>query len=220
MAKYFIPQRFKEGFKLLLSLNDESTKILISKLNDFEVGGGMVTFRNFMHSLPIVNIDDISETIFSFGGLLNNKDGDDDKQIANDLIDSLNLDSEETLDKDKRNDYLERLLVIFENSQNIKISYKALMLSNDVPRIFNESKIISDIRVIFGDEIESDKKFAVVSHQLKIDLIEDSREKSIHINMDIEDLKKLRNQIDRAFVKDALMKQEFSPVINFINTTD
>jgi hypothetical protein len=64
-------------------------------------------------------------------------------------------------------------------------------------RIFLTARIFSDIRPVFGDSIES-ASAAVVVHNLKITVRRNEKEEDIFIALDNNDLRELKEVVDRA----------------------
>lgn len=219
MARYHIPTRFKEGFKTLIELDNASLELLINRLADFPIGGGQYKLIDFLHNLPIPNIDEIASTIYSFGYILTDRSKNID-DIATGLVQSYLSDDGGKGDPDKSNHYISTLVSVFISAANVKASYKAMILASDVQNIFRESSIISDIRPVFADDLSDSRRNAIISQQIKIIFTENGEEKYFFVNVDRQDLENLRDQIDRAITKEKLLKSDYSEVFNIIEIGD
>jgi hypothetical protein len=87
----------------------------------------------------------------------------------------------------------------------LQTSAKAVSVLNQQERLFDEARIMSDIRPIFGDDPTERPAGAVVVHTLSIKHQTDGRLGTINVAMDRNDLVELKSTVDRAIKKaDAL----------------
>ncbi|WP_293785742.1 hypothetical protein [uncultured Pedobacter sp.] len=219
MARYHIPARFRSGFNSLIELDNASLELLTNRLSNFPIGGGHYSLVDFLHDLPIANIDEIASTIYSFGNILIDR-SKNIEDIANGLVKSYLADEDNNANPDKENHYITILVSIFISAVNVKISYKAMTLATDVPNIFRESNIICDIRMVFADDISDARRNAIISQQIKLVYSENGEEKVLYVNADRQDLESLRDQIDRAISKEKILKNDYSEVFNIIEIGD
>jgi hypothetical protein len=78
---------------------------------------------------------------------------------------------------------------------------KAIGLQRDGERLYCESKIISDIRPVFGEDVKSRPVAAAVTHTLKISYHEDGDHKQFFVILDDVDLDELQEIVERAKTK-------------------
>jgi hypothetical protein len=90
-------------------------------------------------------------------------------------------------------------------SAPVQQAAKALDLRNAYERILLTSRIVSDIRPVFDDDdIKESVTAAMVNHTLQLKYSGSAHDQQdLHIAVDIDDLKRLREQIDRALKKEA-----------------
>ena len=96
---------------------------------------------------------------------------------------------------------------------------KAQDLIRENPNNFYESRIVSDIRIVYDDDSELQKKeqFALIVHHLRIKYFSKAKPRDeIFISLDIADLHNLRKVIDRAIEKDELMRTN-NHELTFVN---
>jgi hypothetical protein len=102
---------------------------------------------------------------------------------------------------------LEKLL----NIDSLKIISKASRLQSDGERLYCHSKILSDIRPVFGDDPTAKPSAAVITHTLKITYHMGQNNQEFHVVLDSHELAELRDVLNRASAKDetlrALMKE-------------
>jgi hypothetical protein len=84
---------------------------------------------------------------------------------------------------------------------------KAVRLQRDEPRVFCASKIISDIRPVFGDNVKARPVAATITHTLKLSYHEDGDHKEFYIVLDEVDLSELEKTVKRAKTKADTLSQ-------------
>jgi len=211
MAKLIIPSSVIDGFKEIAKLNENQITELAEYLQQMDVGAKFDAIDKFISS-KITSIDSASivRTIISFGDLL---DGDDVKfdELAHELRESVeDIFSEES---DLNFDRLEaNLLEIFENSKNLKLTTKVFNLLVQNNNIYIEGKIISDIRLVFNDNLTETNRNGVIIHRLNITVQNKKENSDIVISLDNSDLKKLKDVIERALLKEEIIKEDYENI--------
>ncbi len=97
---------------------------------------------------------------------------------------------------------LEKLLKV----ETLLVIAKASRLQRDGERLYCESKILSDIRPVFGEDPTARPSGAVITHTLKIAYHEKGKHHDFHLVLDSVDLGALKDVIDRALVKDETLR--------------
>ncbi len=82
-----------------------------------------------------------------------------------------------------------RMVVALHKSFDISLSHE---------RLFLDSQITSDIRPVFGDEIQDGMAAAVLTHSLRIDFVQAGRNDSVYVTLNPSDLSALRQVVERA----------------------
>ena len=102
---------------------------------------------------------------------------------------------------------------------SVQVTAKALEVTNEHPRLYAGSRVLSDIRALFVDE-ELAPRAAVVLHQLKLSYFVGSESllEDFFLTMDCQDLEQLKATIERALQKHqklvALADRSNLPVLN------
>ena len=112
------------------------------------------------------------------------------------------------------------LLIILDKISPLALSAKAFNLLSENKTTFIESRIISDIRLVFDNDIIKKNRLAVLVHNLKIVTTENDERKEFYFSLDTNDLKMLKTQIERAEKKDELIRHQYSNEIQFIKIND
>jgi hypothetical protein len=219
MDGYKIPKMFLPGFEELAKLEDENFKKLISIIKKVPVGVGSKTFHNSLKKgIKNQSIDDLAKTIYSLGALLI-LDVKNINQLIDDLLFSFKSQTNLKLNANKSKEFRERLGTILTNSRNIKLTFKAIDLRQENDRIYKTSRILSDIRVVFNEDLKNNDRYAVVIHQLKIESEKDGKKNNMFFALDFDDLIDFKEQIDRAIEKEEVLKNNYNMNLNFIELT-
>jgi hypothetical protein len=128
-------------------------------------------------------------------------------------VDSYKESTQENPERLKQN-----LLEIFNNFKTLKLTLKAdTLLSND-SAIYSESKIVTDIRIIFNDDLKEPDRNALIVHGLNIEFYSSNESKNFHVSMTTTDLKDLQDVIERAIEKESIISKEYSKDFKFITS--
>lgn len=222
MAIYHIPTQDIEGFKIILNLSNK----LIDKINSkIELSQSVLSPSQLAERLSAetsLNEEDcrkILKIIHSLSTL--RKDDDLSKQdIVSEIIDSLKELDEEPFKLEKNWKQLEKnLTLLLSNEEKISLGFKSIHLSWEFDKIYMESKIMTDIRPVFEEEIDKNINSGIIVHSLKIEyhLSNDTHQK-IFIKLDSDDLKELKEQIIRAEKKEQKIKESLKDYFKIINT--
>jgi hypothetical protein len=88
----------------------------------------------------------------------------------------------------------------------VALKAKAISIAADVPRLFSETRILSDIRPIFGDKPAQQPVGATLVHNLRISYSEDGNEHQFFVQLDTRDLRNVQECVNRALEKDTALR--------------
>jgi hypothetical protein len=117
-----------------------------------------------------------------------------------------------TTPEDQRSDFADRVARAM-HTRSVRLLGKATDMAMEHDKVFIGSRILTDLRPIFGDELSGGPDGAVITHTLKIEFVHD--EGSIgntYIVLDSQDVKVLKAALDRAEQKADAMKSMLSKV--------
>jgi hypothetical protein len=97
---------------------------------------------------------------------------------------------------------------------SLKLGAKALELFHEHSNIFQEVRIITDIRPVFG-QTTSNIEGALIVNCLKIKYFDASGPKELYIGVDEDDLKSIKETIERALSKTGSLNEML--MLNKIN---
>lgn len=216
MTKINIPEGVLPGFNIILSLSPEELNKLISYLNEIPLGTiGRKMVDDLTPMLGAKNSYEITKTLTSFSELL-----EDQNVNYTELASNLTLSYQEIETgnaKDEQIETLQKNLVeIFSSSKNLTLSLKArdLVLEND--NLFDSCKVVTDLRLVFADELEDRKRHGVTIHRLRIEYRRERMLKEIFLSLDLQDLKKMKDELERAIKKEEIIKSDYNQLITFI----
>lgn len=221
MADIQIPKAFIAGFELLAKLNTKKAQEIANFLQQVPLGTGNKTFDTlFANAFPDLAPNILAPTIFSLSAF---QGTEFEKVPAHEMADAI-AEAFKVHAPDAGDDLLGNLknnvLEIFVNLGGMFKSYKAFRLLGDNNKTFIEAKVVTDVRLVFDEEINNEAKDALIVHSLKITAEENNEKKEYYFSLDTNDLKKLKDTIERAEQKDKQIREQYANAISFITITE
>lgn len=107
----------------------------------------------------------------------------------------------------------QRINELLSCDQSLGITAKAVGVTADHERTYHRSRILTDMRPIFGDDV-SKPAAAVIVHTLRVSYLSNrsSENAAFFVAMDSLDLQDLRDQIDRALEKEKATVQSLAAI--------
>ncbi|PKA06386.1 hypothetical protein [Leptospira harrisiae] len=199
-----IPQSRLPLFQKFLAEPPELVENFITFLENFS---GNASLDEFLESLDkkIPNFDEYV-TVFIETSIASRRLSIDSNEFAEGLVKSTKESSktEQPLDFDLAFRNFIRIL----NSKGIISLSKQGELTEEFPRVFSDSRIVTDVRPVFSENLdESGILSYLVVHTLKLNYYENGNLSSSYIKIDLGDLNNLKEQIDRAIAKQAYLSE-------------
>lgn len=217
MDAFIIPDVFLPGFEELIKLDESNFKKAVKLLKKMPIGIHSKTFRESLKKeIKITNIDELTSTLYSLGGLLVIDDSNIN-QLSADLTVSLKELSKIKLTSKMLNKFQERLKILFVNCENLKITFKAFSLCFENDKVYKQGRIFTDIRIIFNNDLKDTHRNAVILHQLKIEFEKNEEQNNLFLALDSDDLLNLKEQIERAIEKEKQIKSSYGETVNIID---
>ena len=211
MAELRIPQRFRPALIQLSEKNDESIDELCSLL---ESNPDILTSRQIAleHSNKLAKFgaDDGFAVVEALIPLMFTRAtyAPSTADLVRDITKSLRSgDKEEPKLPSSAVSRFQGVLTRILDLSSIALRAKALSLATDCQKLFTDSKIISDIRPVFGRSVKEPPLGVVLLHSLRISFAEDGGEHEFFVHMDTKDLEELQNCVTRALDKDASIRR-------------
>lgn len=207
----YIPEVYQEGFRGLGSYSKTEFEKIVKALTQLDP---VVTIRELaLRISESFDLDEASlyEVLLSVASitpyLYEDKVTDLAKSISNvalriDLIDEKNFEEFES-----------RLLFLLNNKM-IFYPARAQDLLSEYDRIFINSRILTDIRPVFGVDVKEPPECGMVVHSLSINCRESRSDnyKDYFFALDSQDLSVLKEAIERAEAKASSLKTVFEKI--------
>ena len=216
-----IPKEYISKFETLSKISIENVELLGEFITTIPSGTGPSGFKELLKErfADDKDIQEISSIVYSFGSLLLQNETSLD-QLAEEIFDSViinfNSKSSELTEKDS---FQYKILLLLKGCNNLKFTFKALELLSENERIYRDSRIITDLRLIFNDDLAQSKRNAVIIHRFKIESRYDNEYENTFFSLDTSDLIKIKTLIERALEKEKVMKENYSD-ITFIDISE
>ncbi|PCJ26144.1 MAG: hypothetical protein COA97_06235 [Flavobacteriales bacterium] len=222
MAKYRIPEQVRPGFELIAKLKATQAKAIKTAMKNSAVGSGPDgTIKSLQGKIDLNRPDliNVVETIFSILALYSNEeDTTPDEFLEN--IASAYEDSVADVKTSEKNKLIKNIKLFLDSDEQVSNSIKAATLLSENGKLFVESRVLSDIRLVFDDDLKKPSQTAVVIHRLKFEYLEGRRINEFYVSLEKKHLLKLKDTIDRAIEKDKLIRKNTYKDISFIETEE
>lgn len=203
MARLRIPQPIKIGLTYIALLTEEQYQELYSAFENMP----LKIKRNYIFDdsgiqLSTISADEyaaIKEAVLPlYVGLL----GIDvpESTYASDIADSLKEEKdglEWVRSEEDFNRFTERLARLL-SIDRVKLIAKTNDVITQNARTYTRARIISDIRPVFGENLENLPQVAVIVHLLKISYIKDDEGQEFVVALDTADIQQLIDTLERA----------------------
>lgn len=217
-----IPEDFELGFINFAKLDEKGISEIGKLIQKIPIGTKPNTFfALFKENTSISESqNEIAQMVYSLGNYFYRADSPE-KFSKEELIEAFSyIDNNET--KELVPSFARNLeLILSYGIDNLKLTSKAYDLITENNKNYKESRILTDIRMIFNEDWTKEPiNSAVVIHNLNFSYFtpENQSLKNIFISLDSSDLKDLKNKIERAIAKETELKKKFDAVLTIIDT--
>jgi hypothetical protein len=207
MAKYInrIPDAYKSGIRVIIALSDENLSNVIKAFKEASVVLNVREFnQKITDEIDFLQPVEAKSLVDALGSLYELRLDLDisSEEFVDEVVSVTTEDTENPLELSLENvdKFKERLYQLL-NIESLSLRTKAANLIVDNQNIFRDAKLISDIRPVFGTDVEDLPVGTVLVHTLKIDYIENEFPKSFHIALDDKDVEKLITLLKRTQLK-------------------
>lgn len=206
MGVFSIPSHYKKGFELLSNIDSDEFQKIINSVREFPLGGGSLKLQSVLEGNGVDQSFILAPTIMSFGSFLKIEENFlYPENVANDLAFDLYGEG------GKAKDFSERLQDLFSNCKRIADSFKAQHVQSNNANNFHGSETITDLRPIFGSDLQDRERCFVIKHDLVLRFDSGGRElEEVYISVDRKDLLGLRDTIERALEKERNLVENYS----------
>jgi hypothetical protein len=227
MTELNIPEEFKPGFKLLINIDEKTVQGFIDAFQQAEplqINNLVSAVTSRVNTLTRKEVKDVIETLISIHNLRDylqeNHNASTDEVIEK--ISQAVEDDEELEITDEKKQEFERRLVTFLDFDNIlSFTSKAIEIVRDHERLFQNSRIHTDMRPVFESDLEDSPAGVAIVNMLKIEYVDLDGKHEFFVALDANDLKQLREQLDIADRKvkaiELMLNQANVPYLNYLD---
>lgn len=200
MAPLRIPDAYQKGLEEIHALSDDAARELRSAVGnapltlDADELRGMIASR--IGSIPRAKLDDILDALMSLYSL-RARLGAPPEDVARDISRAV----------DKGSDLLRSRLDKLLDAEPLYLVARANNLRFENERSLTQTRILTDMRPMFGLDPTEGPEAMVVVHTLRISFLDaDNRYKDFLVALDTGDIRALEAQLERAKAKAASLK--------------
>lgn len=210
MATLRIPRENEKGLKKLNTLNDDAIRELVSALRDVSPVLSSVGLSSKVASkidtVPRSDIDEIVGVLLPIY-LLRERQEISTPEIAEDVCQAMDRSNDEELRLSGQNrDRFKRHLIELLDVESVRVGAKGLEVLFENQHSFIGARVVTEVRPIFGSNLEDTPTGALIVHMLKLTYQERGQEKDFFIALDATDVSTLRDTLDRADTKANTLK--------------
>lgn len=219
MAKLNIPERHRAGLAAIRTLDDGSVQKIrdaldgVKKVSDDATSVSETPKDVAVNAITAISAaktaqpKQIAEAVATLYGVKSARDvsTEDFVEEVCDAMESLPSD-DQRLPHAERELFKEKLLKIL-GAELFGLASKVYDLATEDERTFCHARILTDLRPVYGPKVEDGPRAMIVMHHLKLAYHEDSSaHKNFYVTLDADDLRTLRNLIERAESKARTLK--------------
>jgi hypothetical protein len=197
-ASVNIPEAALSDLKRIATFDDELFNSFLTAIGQTEP---TLTKDQFFKKLservksPAEDIHVILRTAFALY-TIKEKAGLSSEELSEAVVSSSTVSAAADLPLEQKDKLRSRLALLLGFDKSLGISIKALDVMTEHERTFCSARILSDIRPVFTDKLESAS--AVIIHSLQIGFHQDRKHHEYYFALDTDDIAKLKSVIERA----------------------
>ena len=200
-----IPSTYRSALASIARMSDADADSLVAALSAEQIGTGLSSklperIRSRV-SFKSTELDDIVDAITALYSVRLGNEQDLDTFIGEVSAAMRRGDAENEKISDEEAATLEIRLGKLLSVESLTVACKASDLEFGYDRVFENARIFTDIRPVFGGEGTTDVRGAVIVNQLRISCVEGSGVKDFFFALDQDDLAALRKIVERAEAK-------------------
>jgi len=204
MASFSIPKQIIAGFTIVATMPEETFNELISALNNVPLK--MLQHRVIDLSglrLTTLSPEDTKAMSDAFAPLYRSMAGGDIEptQYAKDIVASVSEESRDDADWVRSENQLSRFkerLIRLLTIPSLQLIAKAHDVLLEHAQTFSSARIISDIRPVFGANVEESPTAAVIVHMLNLVYFQAGERREFVVALDTKDIQGLLDICERA----------------------
>lgn len=212
MAFLRIPPEAQSDLALIGSISDDAVAELVSAIENKDQKFGSEDFASKiaakLKKVSAREAERILEGLTALYYLIATTDDRGTKEVVQDVVTALRKSENADVQSNVKNfnifeERLNRLL----GARSFEIAAKAFDILTDHEHVYVDARILTDLRPVFGHNIEHPPAAAVVVHNLKLKFLDGSQQKEFFLALDFEDVNSLIGILQRAQKKDGALRK-------------
>ena len=219
MANIKFPDYLKDAFKIAAGLSPEARRRVIEVVQSSRIGGKWDNLAEVISSTAEITHEgakDLLYLISGIEGLLEREEAPSGEAVKQ-LVDGYAGSDPENPDFDRAE--LEEFLGSLMNeavSGNLRLTQKAFTLTFDRENVVHDTKLLLDVRPVFGGPDSDELRALTLLYNLKVvyspSIVSPQGATAKVFALDEKDLKRLKESIARAEMKAAAIQEQFNQV--------
>jgi hypothetical protein len=206
-----VPEEYLTGLEKLATLDDEVIENILQSLETapltFDIQE-IALFAKNQHGIDATETSEVLSfiaSLYSFGR---------NEYISFDVIvdalgKSLENETPIKLSTVEISKIRSRLMIFLNTSSSLKITYEASTLFPEHENILSDSRLLTDIRPIFKEEISTGVSGLLISHVLRLKYENISGSQEIFLSLRSSDIEQLIEELQESLTKELTLKQTF-----------
>jgi hypothetical protein len=204
MASLRIPDEHKQGLVRLLNLGADDWQKVLNVLAAVPITNTLATTLaeelTHIDGIQSTDLEDVPETLISLYIVLAHS-----KQEPSEVIEDIQRALEENAQLRFPNEISQRLSQLLD-FEPLVVSAKAEGLMYEYENIFSTARVVTDIRPVFGFDVEDLPKAAVIIHTLSLHYYHEGNHREIRLALDEFDIDDIIEALERASKKAESLK--------------
>ncbi len=215
MSQIVIPSAVLQGFKFIQEMNETDMKNVLLILDNIQPGQELEDIHDEIDDVLKTPSKLLLQTILSFIGLLD-KDGATIENVSKNLAESYFEGISSKVNNEKIEILKKNISQILFHSRNLKKNVLSKRSLYENESILRRSNLITDMRLIFDEDLKDKNRSSIIIHKLHIEYQKDFENKELYLALDLKDLNKLKLEIDKAIEKDQIIREDYKENLNFL----
>ena len=204
MLQVRIPPRFRQPLQLVARFDSDQREALVRRLTDATAFTPLPDLADVVCEVSGVSHDEglqIILALLSFNVQLGAW-SEPASAVAKGVAESEDL----KLDDDERTILADALNALLD-AHSLSTAAKAADLVTEHEHVYHDIRVITDLRPVFGEDPGAQPEGMTLSATVKLDHFTEGRIKSLYVAVDEEDLRSIRDAMDRALKKSDTVRE-------------
>jgi len=227
MEELQIPEKFKSGFKLLVSIDKKTVQEFVDAFKQAQpsrINNLVLAVTSRVNTLTTEQVKDVIETLISLYNLRDYLQENNDastQEVIEKISQAIQNDGELNIDDEQKQEFEKRLATFLDFDAVLSFTSKAIEVIRDHERLFVDSRVHTDMRPVFESDLEDSPAGVAIVHMLKIEYGDLDGKHEFFVALDAIDLEQLRGQLDRADRKaksiELMLNKANIPYLNYLD---